>query len=68
MLFLNSEAKMQADKVLAAIQNELGNPSSGPFVDYWPMVEKAVRESLDPQQAGKQTRVIKASETPEGFE
>jgi hypothetical protein len=68
MPFLNSEAKMQADKILAAIKNELGNPSSGPFVDYWPMVEKAVRGVFDSQPSGKQTRIVEAPETPEGFE
>lgn len=51
---------MSADKVLAAIKEALGNPSSGAFVEYWGTIEAAVRGAMEP---AKTTRVIEAPET-----
>ena len=52
------------DQVLGAIKNALGNPSSGPCVDYWGAIEGAVTEAMTGKPA-KENRVIKAAETPE---
>jgi hypothetical protein len=64
-----------ADQILGAIKSALGNPTSGAFVDYWGVIDEAVRESLgEPSPAkdaagskatAKETRIIKATETPE---
>lgn len=51
---------MSADKVLSAIKEALGNPSSGPFVDYWDAIEAAVRAEMEP---AKTTRVVETPET-----
>lgn len=61
---------MSANEILAAIKAELGNPSSGAIVDNWSLIEAAVRKSTGEQPTGdkpgaKETRVIRAAETPE---
>jgi hypothetical protein len=54
-----------AEEVLRAIKNGLGNPSSGPFVDYWGIIEGAVTEAMTATPPAKETRIIKATETRE---
>jgi hypothetical protein len=56
---------MKADDILAAIKSELGNPSSGAIVDNWPLIEAAVYRATGDKPGAKETRVIRAAETPE---
>jgi len=61
---------MKADDILAAIKAELGNPSSGAIVDNWALIQAAVMKATGEQSTGekpraKETRVIRAAETPE---
>jgi hypothetical protein len=57
---------MSPEKILGDIRVAVGDPSSGPIKDAWPLIEDAVYRAFDqtPKNA-KETRVIKAQETPE---
>jgi hypothetical protein len=58
---------MNADTVLAEIRAAVGDPSCGPIKDAWPLIEGAVRQAMGGAPAAiKETRIIKAQETPEG--
>ncbi len=58
---------MNADKIIAAIKDALGHPSSGAIADSMPTIEKAVRGACDPSggvsDARKEIRVTKSEET-----
>ena len=56
---------MKADDILAEIQAELGHPSSGAIVDNWALIEAAVYRATGEKPGAKETRVIRAAETPE---
>ena len=62
---------MNADTVLAAIKQAVGDPSCGPIKDSWLDIDAAVRHAMgEREQQGappvKETRIIRAQETPEG--
>ena len=76
---------MNADTVLAAIKQAVGDPSCGPIKDAWGDIDRAVRRAMkgdekpgntpptflggDPlgdTPPAKETRIIRAQETPEG--
>lgn len=62
---------MNADTVLAAIKQAVGNPSCGPIKDAWQDIDAAVRSAMGEHDRGatlpaKDTRIIRAKETPEG--
>ena len=58
---------MTPDAVLAAIKSAVGDPSCGPIKDAWPLIEGAVRQTMGGAiPDGKETRIVKAKETPEG--
>jgi hypothetical protein len=56
---------MSANEILAAIKTELGNPSVGAIVDNWALIEAAVYRATGEKPGAKETRVIRAAETPE---
>ena len=56
---------MKADDILAEIKAELGHPSSGAIVDNWPLITAAVYRATGEKSGAKETRVIRAAETPE---
>jgi hypothetical protein len=60
-----SEPNMSANEILAAIKTELGNPSAGAIVDNWALIEAAVYRATGEKPGTKETRVIRAAETPE---
>lgn len=73
---------MTPEAVLSAIKSAVGNPSCGPIKDCWGDIEAAVHRVMSPghvtgdKDGGassgdtpftrKETRIIKATETPEG--
>lgn len=62
---------MNADTVLAAIKQAVGDPSCGPIKDAWLDIDAAVRHAMGEHDRGttppaRENRIIRAQETPEG--
>ena len=58
-------SQVTKQEIVGAIENVTGAPSSGIVCDLTPGIAEAVYRLLYPKESAKETRIVKATETPE---
>lgn len=58
-------SQVTKQEIVGAIENVTGAPSCGIVCDITPAIADAVYRLLYPQETPKETRIVKATETPE---